>query len=208
MIHPCAGEGSFSASVSCAPAVHRRFRANQAFRHPSPGTIHAARRSFDTNWNVSLKVYDAAGQRVESSLFCIIDRYYVPTLVRDLMVLEPGESREFTLEVPCGGMPRLPVGRYQVHATYHNAPDFPSIYDVYEDEARESWDGRIETAQTVTVLPLDRDTERLRTKSSARLVGGRRGEAWAGEVRHVRPSTSLPVGRCPRVRATGIHGGG
>lgn len=113
----------------------------------------------DANWNVRLAVHDNSGQPLFPGSGCIIDRWQTRTPVRDLMVLGPGESREFSLK-SCGGLPRMPQGEYRVRATYYNAPDFPSHYDIYEDTAREVWEGRLDATHVLTVLPLDRETER------------------------------------------------
>lgn len=111
--------------------------------------------------NVRLSFHDASDEQIEPTQACIIDRWIVPTAVQDLMVLKPAESRVFNLGGACGGLPRMPAGKYRIRATYTNAPDWPSMFDIYAKDGDRAWDGRVETPSVdVTVLPLDHDIER------------------------------------------------
>jgi len=110
-----------------------------------------------TNYNVQLRVFDASGRALGSTMMCVSQSLLLTSSVRSHLRIAPGQSRAFTLDRPCG-WPSFPVGNYQFEATYRNYAD---SYDLYEEGASETWEGRITTARaSFTVLPLDAETER------------------------------------------------
>ena len=97
--------------------------------------------------NVERRVFSAAGEEIQWFSLCDAfsdHRTVMPIRVRDLKTLAAGQSTVISVQNVCFEPPLLPVGEYQFRLKYRNYPDFPYLYDVYEDGGTETWAGEFE----------------------------------------------------------------
>lgn len=111
------------------------------------------------NFTTSVRAYDASGE-VLPRMSTIIDRVVLPRSVATLPVLNPGESRAFSVSSDVNVPGPLPVGEYVFRVTYVNRAGSPHVYDVYEPGAEDVWEGDLTASVTVRVRPLDAASER------------------------------------------------